>query len=823
MKSAGIKLRYVARRLAKAPLFTAVAVITLAVGIGANTAIFSVVNGVLLKPLPFREPERLVGVWHKAPGIGFQEINQGPAFHLTYREEGRVFEDIGMWGWASASVTGLAEPEDVSGLRFTASVLPILRVQPVLGRAFSEADDSAGSPQTVMLSYAFWQRKFGGDPGIIGRALVCDGKPREIIGVLPKDFRFLRTNPLLFFPFQLERNKLFVGNFSYQGLARLKPGVTLEQADADVARMIPLTLKKFPMPPGFTLKMMEDAHLMPYIRPLKQDAVGADIGKVLWVLLGSVGLVLLIACANVANLFLVRAESRQRELAIRTAMGASRGHIAGELLFESVALGIVGGILGLFLAYAGIQMLISIGPEYIPRLQEITIDPLVLIFTAGLSIFAGLFFGLFPVLKYTRPNLGSALKEGGRSFSDGRERHRARNGLVVSQIALALVLLISSGLMVRTFQSMKAVQPGFVRPEEVLTLRISIPEALVADKMMAVRTYEQIKHSIERIPGVGSVGLTSSITMDGWDSNDPIFTEDFPPPEGQIPMIRRFKFASPGYFGTMGNPILAGRDFTWTDTYNKAHVAVISESLAREYWKDPVRSIGRRIRETPKNPWREIIGVVGNERDNGLNQKPPTMVYFPMILDHFWDEEVFIQRNMAYAIRSKRAGSPSFLKEIQQAVWSASSSLPLANVRMLTEIYQDSLARTSFTLLMLGIAAAVSLLLGVVGIYGVISYTVAQRTREIGIRMALGAPQKAVRRMFVRQGLLLTCVGVAVGLAGAAGLTRQLSALLFGVTPLDPLTFGAVPFVLGGVALLACYLPARKVSAVNPIEALRWE
>ena len=822
MKQIGTKLRHATRRLAGAPVFTLVAVITLAVGIGANTAIFSVVNGVLLKPLPFREPERLVGVWHKAPGLGFTEINQGPAFHFTYKEENRVFEDIGMWGWASASVTGTAEPEEVPALRFTDSVLPMLRVQPALGRVFNPADDSPGAPETVILSYPYWQRKFGGDTGIIGQKLICDGKSREIIGVLPKGFKFLRTNPQLLFPFQFERDKLFVGNFSYMGLARLRPGVTLEQANADVERMIPLTMKKFPLPPGFTLKMLEDVRLGPYVRPLKQDAVG-DIGKVLWILLGTVGLVLLIACANVANLFLVRAEGRQRELAIRTAMGASLGQIAGELLFESVALGILGGIAGVFFAYAGIQLLISIGPEYIPRLEEITIDPTVLAFTAGISLLAGLLFGLFPVLKYARPNLGAALKEGGRSFSEGKERHRARNWLVVAQIALALVLLISSALMLRTFQALRKVQPGFVRPDEVLTLRISIPNALVADEEKVVRTHEQILHQIEQVPGVISVGLSSSITMDGWDSNDPIFTEDFPPPEGQIPALRRYKWASPGYFATMGNPILAGRDFTWADVYNKARVAVISEVLAREYWKDPARAIGRRIRETPKNPWREIVGVVGNERDKGVSEQATPMVYWPLLMSQFWDNKVFVERNMAYAIRSKRAGNPTFFKEVQQAVWSVSSSLPVATVRMLTVIYGDSMARTSFTMLMLGIAAGMSMLLGVVGIYGVVSYTVSQRTREIGIRMALGAQPGEVRTMFVRQGLLLTGVGVALGLVAAAILTRLMSALLFGVNPIDPLTYGAVPLLLGFVALLACYVPARRASGVNPVEALRWE
>jgi len=822
MQSFRTQLRYVTRRFVSTPLFTIVAVTTLAVGIGANSAIFSVVNGVLLKPLPFRDPERLVGVWHKAPGLGFDEVNQGPAFHFTYREENRGFEDIGMWNNSSVSVTGLAEPERVEALNVTESILPILRVQPMLGRAFNSADDSPGGPATVILSYAYWQRKFGGDPGVIGRKLIVDGRPSDVIGVLPQSFRFLRSRPALFFPFQLSRNEAFVGNFSYQAIARLKPGITLDQANADVARMIPLTLKKFPLPPGFTAKMIEEARLGPNVRPLKQDAVG-DVGKVLWVLLATVGMVLLIACANVANLFLVRAEGRQRELAIRTAMGASWTQVARELLFESVTLGIMGGALGIFLAYAGIRLLIAMRPASIPRLEEISIDPAVVLFTAGISILAGLLFGLVPVFKYGKPDLSSALKEGGRSFSEGKERHRARNALAVSQIALALVLLISSGLMIRTFQALRKVHPGFVRPEEVLTLRVSIPKGEISGDEKAIRTHEQIMRRIEQIPGVVSVGLSTSITMDGGNNNDPIFVEDFPAPEGQIPPIRRFKWISQNYFATMGNPILFGRDITWTDIYNKAPVGVITENLAREYWKEPAKAIGRRIRESPKNPWREIVGVAANVHDDGVNVKATPTVYWPMLMEHFWGDKLVAQRNMAYAIRSARAGNTTFLKEIQQAVWSVGPNLPLANVRLLTQILDESMARTSFTLVMLGIAAGVALVLGLVGIYGVISYSVSQRTREIGIRIALGAQQGKVRRMFVRHGLVLTCVGVALGLGAAVGVTRLMSTLLFGVSPLDPVTYAAVSIVLGAVALLASYLPARRASNVDPAEALRWE
>ena len=822
MHSTNKLLQIALRRLAGAPLFTGVAVITLALGIGANAAIFSVINGALLRPLPFEDPERLVGVWHEAPGLGFDLVNQSPALHFTYREENRVFEDVGMWDNDNVSITGLEAPERVEALYVTEGTLQLLRVQPALGRAFSVEDDSPGTPETVILAWPYWQRKLGGDPAVLGRKLIIDGRPCEVIGVMPRDFRFLRNDPALLLPIRLNRSEVFMGNFSYQGVARLKPGVTLEQADADVARMIPLVTEKFRMVEGFTLKMLEEARFAPNLRPLMQDAVG-DVGKALWILLGTVGIVLLIACANVANLFLVRAESRQQELAIRTALGAGAGRIARELLSESLALGIAGGALGLALAYAGIRLLVAMGPESLPRLEEISVDSRVLLFTLGISLMAGLLFGLLPVLKYARPRVASALREGGRTFSEGKERHRARNTLAVAQIALTLVLLIGSGLMIRTFQALRYVNPGFASPEQVLTLRISIPSADVPDIEQAVRMHEQILRRIESIPGVVSAGLSSSITMDGWDTNDPLFVEDYPTPDGQLPPIRRYKWISERYFETMGNPLLAGRSITWADIYNRAPVVVITENLAREYWKEPAAAIGKRVKSSPPQPWREIIGVVGNEHDDGVSQKATPVVYWPMLVSNFYEEEVYGRRTVAYAIRTRRPGASALLREVQQAVWSINPNLPLANVRMLDEILERSMARTSFTLVMLAIAAGVALLLGVVGIYGVISYSVSQRKREIGIRMALGAQRAEVSGLFVRHALLLTAIGLALGLGAAVGLTRLMSALLFGVGALDPLTFAAVAVLLGTAALLASYLPARRASRMNPVDALRWE
>jgi predicted permease len=803
-------------------MFTLIAVFTLALGIGANTAIFSVVRGVLLKPLPFDDPDTLVGVWHTAPGLGIPILNMAPSTYLIYREEGRVFEDVGLWNDSSVSVTGTGEPERVRALIVTDGTLSLLHVNPVLGRGFTADDDSPRTPERVLISHAYWQRKFGSDPAIIGKAVVVDGKPREIIGVLPGGFRFLDRNPQLVLPFRFNRPDLHAANFSYRGVARLKPGTTIEQANADVARLIPVIPDRFPMPAGFTRKMFEDVKMGPNVRPLSVDVVG-DIGRVLWVLLGTVGLVLLIACANVANLFLVRAEARQQELAIHAALGAGSRRIAWELLSESLALALVGGIVGLGLAYAGIRTLVANAPDGLPRTSEIGIDPLVLLFTVGISLVAGLFFGLIPVLKFATPHLASALKEGGRASSAGRERHRARNALVVAEIALAVVLLIASGLMIRTFQAMRQVDPGFVRPEEVLTLRVSIPESLIASDEQAIRTHEQIVRKLEGIAGVTSVGVSNSITMDGNDSNDPIFVEDFPPPAEKIPPLRRFKWTAQNYFQTMGNPIVAGREMTWADVYSKASVVLISENFAREYWKEPAAAIGKRIRQTPNNPWRTIIGVVGNERDDGIVKPAPSTIYWPLWIDNYYRGKPFAQRNLAYAIRTARTGSPTLLKEVQQAVWDANANLPIANVRSLDQIRAGSMAQTSFALVMLGIAAAVALLLGVVGIYGVIAYVAQQRTKEIGIRMALGAASGDVSALFVRHGIVLAGIGIVCGMVAAALLSRAMSTLLFGVSAYDPLTYAAVAIALGGTAVLASYLPARRAARVDPAEALRWE
>jgi predicted permease len=819
------QLRQVLRRLSRAPLFTAITLLTLGIGVGANTVIFSVVQGVLLKPLPYPHPEQLVGVWHTAPGIDIKELNMSPSIYFIDREQNTTLQDIGVYDNDSLNVTGAGQPEHVRGLDVTDGTLPILGVAPALGRLFTRKDDSPGSPQTVLLSYGYWQKKFGGDRSVIGRSITVDGKPREIIGVLPKGFHFLdQQDAALILPFQWDRSKVKLGNFSQRSLARLKPGVTMAQASADMARLLPVVLRSFPVPEGFSVSLFEKARIMPNLRPLKQDVVG-DIGKVLWVLMGSIALVLLVACANVANLLLVRVEGRRQELAIRSALGAGWGRIAAELFFESVVLGVAGSLIGLAFAYGALRLLVAMAPTGLPRIHEIGIDFPVLLFTLGLALFTSLLIGAIPVIKYAGASVNSGLREGGRALSQSRERHRARKALVIVQVALALVLLICSGLMIRTFRALMHVSPGFDAPDSVQTFRFYIPETQIPDTQRdrVVRMQQDILDKLAGIPGVSSVSFSTAVPLDGYDSNDVLSAQDHMLGEGQLPPIRRFKFISPGTFATLGTKLVSGRDLTWEDIYQKRPVAIISESFAREYWHDANGALGKRIRVASVDDWREIVGVAQDVHDDGVDQKAPGTVYWPVMQDKFEGEKERLSRGVAFVIRSPRAGSQAFVSEIQQRVWSVNPEVPLADMTTLGELYTKSMARTSFTLVMLCVAGGMALLLGIVGIYGVISYSVSQRTREIGIRMALGAQRGTLTAMFVRQGLWLTGMGVACGLVVAFIAMRLMSSLLFNVSPIDPITYLAITGGVVATAYLACYLPARRAATVDPVNALRAE
>jgi putative ABC transport system permease protein len=817
-----MRLSHILRRLVKLPVFTIVAVLTLAIGIGANAAIFSVIDGVLLKPLPYPHADRIVVLDHSAPGLNLPHTGAAPFLYYTYRENGRVFEDVAMWSGDTVSVTGIAEPEEVRAVDVTDGLLPIFGATPALGRLFTKQDDSPGAAETVVLMAGYWRSRFGADPSAIGRRIMLDGKAHEIIGVLPDSFRFLDQKPSLILPLQLNRADTHLGNFSFTGVARLKPGVTLDQATAETARLIPESLTRFPAFPGFSAKMFADVKLSPNLRLLKDDVIG-DVGSVLWVLMGTIGMVLLIACANVANLLLVRAEGRQQELAVRAALGASRGRLAYELLAESVVLGVIGGIAGLGLAYGAVRALIALAPGNLPRLDNIAIDTNVLLFTALVSIVAGLLFGAIPVFKYAGPNVAPALRGGGRNASASRERHRARSVLVVVQIALALVLLVGSGLMIRTFDALRHVNPGFTNPQDVLTLSLSIPEAQVKEPEAVVRMHQAIIDKIAAIPGVSAVGLTSVVPVTGRGRHDPIFTSDRNYQQGELPPIRTFKFLSPGLLRAMGNTIVAGRDFTWADIYEMRPVAMVSENLARELWKEPSAALGKQIRDNPGAPWREVVAVIGDERDDGVDKKAPSIAFWPMMMAKFSGNEIMVRRTEVYTIRSARAGSNGFVNEVSRAVWAVNPNLPLAGVRTLQDVVGASMARTSFTLVMLAIAGAMALLLGIAGIYGVISYSVSQRTREIGIRMALGAQRGEVTAMFVGYGLRLAAIGIACGLVTAFALGRMMASLLFEISPVDPMTYATVCVSLAAAAVFASYVPALRATLVNPVTALRAE
>jgi predicted permease len=824
MKNSLHDLRVTFRTLSRAPGFAAVAILTLALGIGANTAIFTLLDAVILSPLPFPEADRLIDVSHRGVGPGLGDMGQTAAWHFTYQDENRSFEDLGMYGLRSQPVTGLGEPEAVPTLFLTSGVFRALRVNPVIGRAFTLEDEALDAPSLIMLSEGYWQTRFGQDPGVIGQTIEINGTATEIIGVMPSSLRSLGVDPSIFWLLQINRSQLFVGNTGWNGVARLRDGVTMEQAEADIERMLPMAFEKFPGGP--VIDTMREAQLAPLLQPLKDDIVGSA-SRLLWILMGGVGVVLLIACANVANLFLVRAEGKGVEMAVRTAIGASAKRIGWEYLKESLVLGVLGGAGGLGLAHVGLRLLVSSDLGRFPRLSDASLNPQALLFTLIVSVGSGLLFGVFPVLKHRRIELVSALKEGGRSGMTARAKNRTQNALAVVQMALALVLLVASGLMLRSAQEIGNVNPGFSGEEELLSFQLtpSQADARGADNIAAA--HEAIARRLAEMPGVTGVAIANSMPMDGTGNVNPFYAQDVTPtdaPSGS----RRHKWIGADYFETLRIPLLFGRPFTWADIHDRMPVAIVSETLAREYWGSAEAAMGKMVAARPDPPrWYEVIGVAADVREFGMDQAPPVLVYWPQVTLAFWQgmdaDQPNSWRSMSYAVRSSRVGTAEFLQGIKDAIWEVSANLPVRNLLTFPELMTASVARTTFSIILIGIAAGTALLLGIVGVYGVISYSVSQRGRELGMRMALGAPAATVKKMVLRQGFVLAAVGVAVGLGLAFGLTRLMTALLFGVDPVDPLTFTLVPVGLMTVVLLASYLPARKASKVDPMSALRQE
>ena len=817
-------LKFAFRRLRRSPGFATTVLMTLAIGIGANTAVFSVINSVLLHPLPYPESDQLVSLWLNAPGAaGLANFQKGlplsASMYFTFSESNRTFQSLGAWTSQKANVTGLAQPEQVSVVLVTDGVLEALAVPPLAGRELTAADQAPNGAKNVVLSYGYWQRRFGGERSVIGRTMVIDSQARTIVGVMPRGFRIVDHDFDVLAPFAFERNKQPLAGFDLQGIGRLKPGVTIPQANADIARLIPVWMDSFSNGPDSDSHWYVKWRITPDFHSLKQEVIGS-VGSVLWVVMGTIGIVLLIACVNVANLLLVRAEARQLELSIRAALGAGWGRIARELLLESSLLGLLGGIMGIGVAAAAVRLLVAIGPANLPRLTEISLDARSLLFTFVLSLSSGLFFGSIPAWKYSRSRANVSLGAT-RTVSASRERHRSRNILIVAQVAMAVVLLVCAALMIRTFRQLRAVDPGFTDAPTLQTLRVAIPDSSIADPRTVVRVENNIADKLASVPGVTTAGFALLVPMEdaehGWNA----ITVEGKTYAGDPP-LRFYSYISPGYLQALGTHLIAGRDFNWKEIYDIAPRAIVSENLAREEWGSAAKAIGKRFREAPSEPWCEVIGVAEDVRYNGVNERAPAIIYWPAIIRNPW-LGTFTPRSVAFVIRSKRAGTESFINEVQHSVWSVNPDLPVAAPRTMQEIYSKSLARTSFTLVMLGVAAAMALALGIIGIYGVISYSVSQRTREIGIRMALGAQKAELRWMLVRAALALTGIGIVFGLGAAAGVARLMRTLLYGVSPFDPFSFTAVPLILVAAATLASFLPASRVAAINPVDALKAE
>jgi predicted permease len=816
-------VRLAARMLKRNPGFAIAAILTLAIGIGATTAVFSVVNSVLIRPLPYPDPDRLVGVWHSARSQTFtsRNVRLSSTMYLSYREHNRTFAKFGLWRSTAANVTGVGDPEQVRTIVVTHDTLPALGVLPAIGRWFSEADDTPGTNETAMLTYGYWQRRFGGDPAIIGRLVTIDARPHVVIGVMPRTFRFLNAEADVILPQRFEPAQLLPNDVHmYMAVARLKPGVSLAQANADIARILPLWIAER----GTNTPVLTAAGFGPALRLVKDDIVG-NVGELLWVLMGTISIVLLIACANVANLQLVRAEGRRQELTLRAALGARWRHVAHHLLAESVTLGVVGGALGLALAYAGLELLVSIGPASLPRLSEISIDSTVLAFTLAVSLLSALLFGLVPTVKYAIPARGLTLgSAGSRTIGDSRTRQRSQNVLLVVQVGLAVVLLVASGLMIRTFAALRSVQPGFVAAG-VQTLRLSISPADVPEPERVIRMQQEILDRIAALPDVTSATFASALPMEAeFELSSAVTVEGEKAVDG-IPPMRRTKYVSPGFFATLRTPFLAGRDFTWTEVHDRRAVAIVSRNMARQVWGgQPSAAIGKRIRIGRVGPWTEVVGVVEDVYDSGVDQSPPTTVYWRAgVYGGNGPLPVFIGREATFAIRSPRVGADDFLETVSQAVWAVNANLPLARVQPMDDIYRQSMARTSFTLVMLVIAGVLALTLGMVGIYGVISYAVSRRRREIGVRLALGAGRLGILRQFLGQGMRVSAFACLCGLALSLVVTRLLSSMLFGVSPIDATTLVGVVTVVLLVAALAATIPATRAAFIQPMRTLREE
>ena len=807
-----IDLRSAFRSLRRTPGSTATAILTLALGIGANTAIFSVVDAVLINPLPYPRSDRLVSVNLTAPGMQIPVVGLSEAMYLRYLNESKTLSSFAVYRSAPVNLERAGNPERVAAANVTLEFFDVMGVHPLLGRDFVVGEDRKGAEPVAVLGYGLWQTVFGSDPGIVGRTVRMDGVQRLVVGVMPRDFSFPDESEL-WFPLPVDAQNPSVGSLDYFGTGRMVQGETAQAVRAEMQGLLHSFAGQLSddFGPGF----MQQSRLAAYVTPLKELEV-SNVRQALWVLMGTVGFVLLIACANVANLFLVRAEARQREQALRAALGATQGTMMRRYLTESVLLALGGGLLGLGVAWAGLRSLLVMAPVALPRAGEIGIDGSVLGFTAAIAVLSGVLFGLFPVFGYACRDLSGTLKGGGRTSTGDRKQHRARSTLVVVQVALALVLLVGAGLMARSFVAMRRVDLGFATPGR-LVFHVWLPSAEYPDAARVDLFERSLLQRLKAIPGVEQAAMATRLPLEERGKNaSPLEPVDDPMKRGLVNLQQ----VSPGYFRAMGIGLLEGRGLTVDDEAPGVHRVVISEQLAHMFWPDARSVLGRQLKQRGSTaPGYEVVGVARDVHSESASTAPGPRLYFPIA-----NTGDFGTARHSLSVVLKVATAPmSFVSAAREALRAVDPHLPMVRPETMDRIVQDAMARTSFTVMLLGIAAGIALLLGTVGIYGVISYMVSRRTQEIGVRMALGAPRASVLRQVVGQGMALTGIGLAVGLIGAWGLSRVLSSLLYGVSATDPSTYMLTAGILALVALLASWIPARRAARVDPMEALRYE
>ena len=812
------------RSLRRAPLFSVSVILTLTVGIGAAAAIFAVVNAVLIRPLPYGKPDRLVGVWNDMPGVAMMHAPQTAGIYETYRRFATTIEGIAIYQDGSASVTdpdGRADPERMSVAWFSASAIPLLQVSPLLGRTFTEAEDRPKAAPVALISEGLWRRRFAGDRNVIGKTMVVSGKSVPIIGVMPARFTFPRAGIDLWLPMRIDLLDRDIGGFNFSSFARLKPGVTIDAAQRDLANVLPRVVEITPeLAPGVTMAMVL-AQAKPIARaiPMREDMVG-DVSRTLWMVAATAVLVLLVTCANVANLLLVRADGRHRELSVRAALGAGRNRVLAHFFTESALLASVSALLGLGAAAVGIHLLVNSSSARLPRLSEVGVDSSVVVFTIVVALLVALACSVIPAIRFLRGDPLSGLRDGGRGGTAGGQRQRARSALVGAQMAFALVVLAISALLLRSFERLRAVKPGF-NPDGVATLWIALPTQRYPNDTVVVRFYAQLADRIAQIPGVRGVGFTSRVplTSNGINQN-PFYLEGDASNSTKIPPLEVYATVDSGYFKAMGIPLIAGRGFDHMERQH-AYESIISQETARTFFHDSTgrSAINKRFRTVPGGEWHTIIGVVGSTRDTSLAAPPTRMVYNPEAIG---GDPIAGQVQRVLGIVARTSGDvTATTRAMQGAIHEADPTLPTFDVQTMRAAMDASTARLSFTMIILAVAAGVTLFLSVIGLYGVIAYVVTLRTRELGVRIALGAQPRSVAAMVTKQGLMLCGAGLGVGLVVVLAMGHFVQALLYDVAPSDPLAIGAATLVLTAFALLASWVPARRAARINPIEALR--